>query len=101
MGGGVWGKNLSVKCGRQCSAADGLPTDNHDLPIWSTDASGEMEGSINGETGVFTAGTAAGGPYAVSVVAGLLTDDATVTVVEGATLTIPVIIRNHNCGVLI
>ena len=62
-------------------AADSLSTDNHDTVVWSTDASGAAEGSIDEDTGVFTGGTAAGGPYTVTATAGLLADDAEISVV--------------------
>lgn len=62
-------------------AADSLPTDNHDAAVWSTDASGPTEGSIDEDTGLFTGGTEAGGPFTVTVTAGLLEDTANVTVV--------------------
>jgi hypothetical protein len=65
-------------------AADNLPTDNHDVAIWGTNASGESQGSIDIGTGLFTAGTAAGGPYVVSVTAGELSDTAQITVSDRA-----------------
>ena len=64
------------------TAADGFPTDNHDTVVWTTDASGETEGGIDEDTGVFTGGTAAGGPYTVTATAGAINDNATVTVVR-------------------
>jgi hypothetical protein len=53
-------------------AADTLATTNHDAALWSTNAAGPLQGSINTDTGIFTAGSAIGGPYVVSVTAGLV-----------------------------
>lgn len=67
-------------------AADNLPTDNHGSVLWSTNASGETQGSINSSTGVFTAGSAIGGPYTVTATAGELTDNAEITVREATSV---------------
>jgi hypothetical protein len=63
-------------------AADGLPTTNHDAVVWTTTASGATQGSINVNTGLFTAGSAIGGPYTVTATAGAIHDDASITVRE-------------------
>lgn len=60
------------------AAADDLPTDNYDPPEWSVDGGG----SINTSTGLFTAGSVAGGPHTVSVTSGGLSDTASVTIRE-------------------
>jgi len=80
-------------------AADLLATTNHDAATWSTTASGPLQGSIDADTGLFTAGSAVGGPYAVSVTAGLVADTAAVTVVEITSKRVPIITKNHNVGV--
>jgi len=66
------------------TAADGLPTTNHDPAIWVTSASGEVQGSINIGTGLFTAGTTPGGPYIISMTAGAVNDTAEITVIPSA-----------------
>jgi hypothetical protein len=62
-------------------AADGLTTDNHDAVVWSVDGGG----SIGSGTGLFTAGSTAGGPHTVTATAGALVDTALITVVEAST----------------
>jgi hypothetical protein len=82
-------------------AADNLPTDNHDAVIWGTNASGGGQGSIDTDTGLFTAGTAAGGPYVVSATAGELSDTAQITVVEITKTKVPTISGSANIGDMI
>jgi hypothetical protein len=58
------------------TAADDLPTENYDAPEWSVDGGGTISA-----TGLFTAGSEAGGPHTVAVTSGGLSDTAEVTVI--------------------
>lgn len=59
-------------------AADGLVTTMHDPTVWSVDDGGV----IDEDTGLFTAGAVVGGPFTVTATAGLISDTATVNVIE-------------------
>ena len=59
-------------------AADNLSTDNHDTAAWSVDDGG----TIDEDTGLFTAGSVADGPFTVTVAAGALNDTAVVNIVS-------------------
>jgi hypothetical protein len=59
-------------------AADGLPTDSHDTAVWTVEVG--AGGTIDEDTGIFTAGTEEGGPWTITVTAGLLTDTAQISI---------------------
>jgi hypothetical protein len=59
----------------------GIVTTSHDAVVWSTSATDPiLEGSIDESTGLFSSGTAIGGPYTVTATAGAVYDNATITV---------------------
>jgi len=66
-------------------AADDLSTDNHDTAAWSVDDGG----TIDKDTGLFTAGDISGGPFTITATSGLLNDTAVVNVTLGSNSATP------------